>query len=85
MNGLVVALPGDGVGPEVIAEAERLLALVAPDLRVERYPFGGAAMTSAAIRCRPRRLQLRAALTRCCWARSAGLAGTAVSGAPRKG
>jgi 3-isopropylmalate dehydrogenase len=44
VNGVVVALPGDGVGPEVIAEAERLLALVAPDLRVERYPFGGAAI-----------------------------------------
>ena len=44
MTGNVVALPGDGVGPEVIDEAERLLAVIAPDLRVERYPFGGAAI-----------------------------------------
>ena len=44
MTGSVVALPGDGVGPEVIDEAERLLAVIAPELRVERHPFGGAAI-----------------------------------------
>jgi 3-isopropylmalate dehydrogenase len=42
--GRVVALPGDGVGPEVIDEAERLLTLVAPDLSLERHPFGGSAI-----------------------------------------
>ena len=43
----MVALPGDGVGPEVIDEAERLLAVVAPELRVERHLFGGAAIDAA--------------------------------------
>ena len=47
MTGHVVALPGDGVGPEVIDEAERLLAVVAPELRVERHLFGGAAIDAA--------------------------------------
>jgi 3-isopropylmalate dehydrogenase len=44
MTGRVVALPGDGVGPEVIDEAERLLAVVAPELSLERFPFGGSAI-----------------------------------------
>ena len=43
----MVALPGDGVGPEVIDEAERLLAVVTPELRVERHLFGGAAIDAA--------------------------------------
>jgi 3-isopropylmalate dehydrogenase len=42
MTGVVAALPGDGVGPEVLDEAERLLAQVAPEVKVERHPFGGA-------------------------------------------
>ena len=42
MSVTVVALPGDGVGPEVLDEAERLLAEIRPDVRLERYPFGGA-------------------------------------------
>jgi 3-isopropylmalate dehydrogenase len=41
---VVVALPGDGVGPEVIDEGERLLAEIAPQVQVERHLFGGAAI-----------------------------------------
>ncbi len=46
-TGIVAALPGDGVGPEVVAEAERLLAQVAPGIRVERHLFGGAGIDAA--------------------------------------
>ena len=40
----VVCLPGDGIGPEVIAAAREVLALLAPDLVLEDRPFGGAAI-----------------------------------------
>ena len=34
-------LPGDGIGPEVITEARRVLDVVAPDLEVSEADFGG--------------------------------------------
>ncbi len=41
---LIALLPGDGIGPEVIAEARRVLAALAlPDLAFEEAPVGGAA------------------------------------------
>ncbi len=40
----VVLLPGDGVGPEVMREAKRALAAVAPDLELEDRPFGAQAI-----------------------------------------
>ncbi|WP_414902604.1 3-isopropylmalate dehydrogenase [Sphingomonas flavalba] len=40
---LIALLPGDGIGPEVVAEAVRVLEHVAPDLRYEQAPVGGAA------------------------------------------
>ncbi len=41
---LIALLPGDGIGPEVIAEARRLLeALALPGLTFEEAPVGGAA------------------------------------------
>jgi 3-isopropylmalate dehydrogenase len=41
---LIALLPGDGIGPEVIAEARRLLeALALPGLVFEEAPVGGAA------------------------------------------
>ena len=85
MTGRVVALPGDGVGPEVIDEAERLLALVAPEL-TRRAPSVRrvGASTNAVIRCRRRRSPPRAAPTRFCWARSAGRRGTAARDGPRR-
>lgn len=43
----VIALPGDGIGPDVVAEAERLLQRIAERfghrLHVDRYDFAGAA------------------------------------------
>jgi 3-isopropylmalate dehydrogenase len=40
----VVLLPGDGIGPEVAAEARAVLALLAPDVEIEERPIGGAAI-----------------------------------------
>jgi len=41
---IVVLLPGDGVGPEVAAEARLVLELVAPDVVLEERPIGAAAI-----------------------------------------
>jgi 3-isopropylmalate dehydrogenase len=40
---LIVTLPGDGIGPEVMAAALEILAVVA-DLEVEEHVFGGASI-----------------------------------------
>ncbi|MFQ5696825.1 MAG: 3-isopropylmalate dehydrogenase [Myxococcota bacterium] len=40
----VLVLPGDGIGPEVTAEACAVLAQVAPDLELEEARIGGAAI-----------------------------------------
>lgn len=43
----VVCLAGDGIGPEVMAEAKRALEALAPDVELEDRPFGGAAIRAA--------------------------------------
>jgi 3-isopropylmalate dehydrogenase len=40
----IVTLPGDGIGPEVLAAALEVLDEVAPDLTYEEHPIGGAAI-----------------------------------------
>src|SRR5215212_8193136 len=40
----VVTLPGDGIGPAVLASALAVLEAVAPDLEYDEQPFGGAAI-----------------------------------------
>jgi 3-isopropylmalate dehydrogenase len=40
----IVCLPGDGIGPEVMAAAREVLAVLAPDLELEDRPFGGGAI-----------------------------------------
>ena len=40
----IVTLPGDGIGPEVLASALEALAAVADDLEFEEHPFGGASI-----------------------------------------
>ena len=40
----IVCLPGDGIGPEVMAAATEVLAVLAPDLAVEERSFGGGAI-----------------------------------------
>jgi 3-isopropylmalate dehydrogenase len=47
----IAVLPGDGIGPEVIAEAERVLAAVSErfdvKLALSRFPIGAAAVAAA--------------------------------------
>jgi 3-isopropylmalate dehydrogenase len=40
----VVCLPGDGIGPELMREARRVLEALAPDLELEEHPFGAQAI-----------------------------------------
>ena len=40
----IVTLPGDGIGPEVLASALQVLAAVADDLEYDEHPFGGASI-----------------------------------------
>ncbi|MGI8413571.1 MAG: 3-isopropylmalate dehydrogenase [Solirubrobacteraceae bacterium] len=40
----IVTLPGDGIGPEVLAAALQVLEAVAPDLAYEEHVFGGASI-----------------------------------------
>ena len=40
----IVCLPGDGIGPEVMAVAQRVLHVLAPELELEDHPFGAAAI-----------------------------------------
>jgi 3-isopropylmalate dehydrogenase len=44
MTHRVVLLPGDGIGPEIIAPAVQLLDIVAPGLQYEEHVFGGASI-----------------------------------------
>jgi 3-isopropylmalate dehydrogenase len=45
----VLLLPGDGIGPEVMAEARSVLEQVAPDVRVEEDRVGGAALDASGV------------------------------------
>src|SRR5579884_814302 len=40
----VVVLPGDGIGPEIIAPALEVLGAVGAELEYEEHPFGGASI-----------------------------------------
>src|SRR5215204_4016528 len=40
----IVTLPGDGIGPEVLASAMSVLNAVADDLDYVEHPFGGASI-----------------------------------------
>jgi 3-isopropylmalate dehydrogenase len=38
----LLLLPGDGIGPEVIAQVRRVAEHLTPDLDIDERPFGGA-------------------------------------------
>jgi len=42
----IVCLPGDGIGPEVMAQAVRALAVLVPDAEIEEQPLGGRAIAT---------------------------------------
>ena len=44
-----MTLPGDGIGPEVLAASLRVLEVVAPDLSYEEHPFGGASIDAQGV------------------------------------
>ncbi len=46
-RGLIVCLPGDGIGPEVMEQAVRVLGQLPVDVEVVSLPFGGAAIDEA--------------------------------------
>src|SRR5437868_3897035 len=37
----LLLLPGDGIGPEVIAQVRRVAGALTPDLALDERPFGG--------------------------------------------
>jgi 3-isopropylmalate dehydrogenase len=43
----VAVLPGDGIGPEIMREAQQVLARVRPDIATESAPVGGAGYEAA--------------------------------------
>jgi 3-isopropylmalate dehydrogenase len=45
----ILTLPGDGIGPEVLAAALRVLEVVASDLTYEEHPFGGASIDAQGV------------------------------------
>ena len=55
---LIAVLPGDGIGPEVTAEAVRVLETLDLDLTFESAPVGGAAYLTAAHPLPPETLDL---------------------------
>lgn len=55
---LIALLPGDGIGPEVIAEARRVLDAVDAGLSFEEAPVGGAAYKAEGHPLPPRTLEL---------------------------
>jgi 3-isopropylmalate dehydrogenase len=52
----IVALPGDGIGPEIMAVARELLARLG-DFEIEEHPFGGAAIDAHGIALTPEVLE----------------------------
>ncbi len=54
----VAVLPGDGIGPEVIAQARRVLQALELPLEMQEAPVGGAGYESAGDPLPPRTLQL---------------------------
>ena len=55
---LIAILPGDGIGPEVTGEAQRVLGALDLDLKFEQAPVGGAAYRAAGHPLPPETLSL---------------------------
>src|SRR3954454_24605206 len=53
----IVTLPGDGIGPEVLAAALEILQPVAPDLTYEEHLIGGAAIDATGTALPPETLE----------------------------
>ena len=53
----IAVLPGDGIGPEIVAEAVKVLNTLGPEIRNGTGPGGGAASRPMATRCPSPRLE----------------------------
>jgi 3-isopropylmalate dehydrogenase len=49
----IVTLPGDGIGPEIMAPTLELLGRLAPDLEYEEHVFGGASIDAHGVALTP--------------------------------
>ncbi|MCX8519718.1 MAG: isocitrate/isopropylmalate family dehydrogenase, partial [Methylophilaceae bacterium] len=47
MNSTIAVLEGDGIGPEIVSQAVRVLNKVRPDLTLKYAPIGGAGYDAA--------------------------------------
>src|SRR5689334_22153967 len=56
MSPRVITLPGDGIGPEIMAPALEVLGVIAPDLEYEEHVFGGASIEAHGIALTPETL-----------------------------
>ena len=54
----IAVLPGDGIGPEIVAQAVRVLHALVPQLDLEEAPVGGAAYDLAGHPLPPATLEL---------------------------
>ena len=54
----IAVLPGDGIGPEIVAEAVKVLDALKLDLQMESAPVGGAAYEAAGHPLPPATLKL---------------------------
>ena len=83
MDATIVILDGDGIGPEVTAEARKILAVVADrfghSFEFDHQIIGGGAIDKLAPAYLIKRWKPRPPLTPCCWGRSAGRNGTVLT------
>jgi 3-isopropylmalate dehydrogenase len=56
MSPKIVTLPGDGIGPEILAPTLDLLGRLAPDLEYEEHVFGGASIDAHGVALTPETL-----------------------------
>jgi len=54
----IAVLPGDGIGPEIVAQAVRVLQALGPQFDLEEAPVGGAAYDVAGHPLPPATLEL---------------------------
>ena len=81
MRAVITVLPGDGIGPEVTAEAAAVLEAVAQAIRprvsmTREALIGGAAIDATGTALPDATLAPAAGRTRCCWAPWAARSGT---------
>jgi 3-isopropylmalate dehydrogenase len=62
----IAILPGDGIGPEIVTQAVKVLNVLGEQFEMETAPVGGAGYEATATRCRKARWRWRRRPTPCC-------------------